>query len=209
MTPLIALIAAYVVIILSIYVMFGMLSLREALGTLVMCTLCGVFSYRDIIKDKPDGPSLYLRRFYLTMRARPRWWPQRWKWYRLFLHNILRSDDDRGFHDHPWNFTSIILAGKYVESIFYPNNRMMRHRKRITRWLSVLRNSATHTHRVEIVRPVWSLVIASEATREWGFWIDGQQVPGVVVPDRWVMWREYLNEPNGPLPLEDRIRGVQ
>ena len=33
----------------------------------------------------------------------------------LRLHHILRGDDDREFHDHPFDFTSIILAGGYVE----------------------------------------------------------------------------------------------
>jgi hypothetical protein len=31
------------------------------------------------------------------------------------LHHILRSDEDRDCHDHPWSFLSIILAGGYFE----------------------------------------------------------------------------------------------
>lgn len=31
------------------------------------------------------------------------------------LHHILRSDDDRDLHDHPWSFLSIILWGGYWE----------------------------------------------------------------------------------------------
>ena len=66
-----------------------------------------VFRYRDIEKK---GMGLYLRRFYLTPRTRPSWWPDSWKWYRFFLHHIVRSDDDRDPHDHPWDFTSLILG---------------------------------------------------------------------------------------------------
>ena len=33
----------------------------------------------------------------------------------LYLHRMLRDDDDRALHDHPWWFVSIILAGGYVE----------------------------------------------------------------------------------------------
>jgi hypothetical protein len=36
-------------------------------------------------------------------------------WGTIHLHHILRSDGDRAFHDHPWNFTSILLSGGYTE----------------------------------------------------------------------------------------------
>lgn len=34
------------------------------------------------------------------------------------MHEILRSDDDRCLHDHPWDSTSIILTGGYWEVTF-------------------------------------------------------------------------------------------
>lgn len=33
----------------------------------------------------------------------------------FYFHCFLRSDDDRALHDHPWDFTSIILFGSYRE----------------------------------------------------------------------------------------------
>jgi hypothetical protein len=33
----------------------------------------------------------------------------------LFLHCFVRSDDDRALHDHPWDYTSFILRGTYIE----------------------------------------------------------------------------------------------
>jgi hypothetical protein len=33
----------------------------------------------------------------------------------LYLHRMVRDDDARALHDHPWWFMSIILAGGYVE----------------------------------------------------------------------------------------------
>jgi hypothetical protein len=35
--------------------------------------------------------------------------------YSLKLHIILRSDDDRTLHDHPWTFLSLMLKGGYWE----------------------------------------------------------------------------------------------
>ena len=48
----------------------------------------------------------YLRRYYILKT----------RWFRIYLHEILRSDEDRDCHDHPWNFTSIILKGGYWET---------------------------------------------------------------------------------------------
>ena len=30
-------------------------------------------------------------------------------WFNIYIHNILRSDEDAHFHDHPWGFFSFIL----------------------------------------------------------------------------------------------------
>lgn len=38
-------------------------------------------------------------------------------WFRIFLHKILRSDDDRDLHDHPWPFWTFILWGRYTEHV--------------------------------------------------------------------------------------------
>jgi len=35
--------------------------------------------------------------------------------YSLKLHIILRSDDDRALHDHPWSFWTLMLSGGYFE----------------------------------------------------------------------------------------------
>lgn len=55
--------------------------------------------------------TLYLRRFYV--------WEKKWcPWFRIFIHKIARSDDDPDPHDHPWNFTSLILKNGYVDQSY-------------------------------------------------------------------------------------------
>lgn len=154
---------------------------------------------RKIGRMGPDGYNLYLRRFYLTPRI-----PL--LNVRFFLHHILRSDDDKWPHDHPWPFTSLILAGKYIEHVFYPNPYRPGRRERLGRENhatrgTILRNPAEHAHKIEIVRPVWSLVLAGGGEREWGFWVmDGTG------PDKWVQWEEYLGiKPGTEVHGEDRI----
>lgn len=145
---------------------------------LVDRALCGAFPRRDIAK----GDELYMRRFFLTPPGRgPR---------QVFLHHILRDDDDRALHCHPWGFTSFILAGGYVEHL--PGGMWQAHYAG-----AVLRRRATHAHRVVIIKPVWSLVVAGPAERVWGFHD----------PERgWTDWRTYLGLPDAPDWPEDRIR---
>ena len=33
------------------------------------------------------------------------------RWFSIKVHHILRSDEDRCEHDHPWPFVSLILTG--------------------------------------------------------------------------------------------------
>jgi hypothetical protein len=152
--------------------------------------------YFDI---KKDG-ELYLRRFYLMPRIHGI--------RRYFLHEILRSDNDRDPHNHPWPFRTKILAGSYIEHIWFPtlwpdeiddilasDFRIYQVDKREFGRLAlpgtVLDNPSTHTHKVEIVEPVWSLFAAGEREREWGFWKMGEDLDY----DSWTDHTTYLALP--------------
>jgi hypothetical protein len=54
----------------------------------------------------------------IHMRGSP--YMERWQFvdrpsFGARVHHILRSDWDRALHDHPWDFTSVILTGGYYE----------------------------------------------------------------------------------------------
>lgn len=141
--------------------------------------LLWVFPHFDITKLVNGVQSLYLRRFYLT--------PRSWRW-KLFLHHIVRGDDDRAPHDHQWDFVTCILRGRYLEHIFRPYARE-KHSLRLAAPGTILSNKAEHAHRVEILTPVWSLVLIKTKRRNWGFWLEGKGING---GDRWVSWKTYL-----------------
>ena len=101
-----------------------------------------------------------------------RWYPG--VGYRLRYHEILRSDPDRHLHDHPWDFTSTILEGSYLEvtpsgeTVYQPGD--------------MIKRKATDLHRLVVVDgPVWTAVRTGPVRRHWGFMTD----------DGWVMWRDY------------------
>lgn len=135
----------------------------------------------DIVGD--DG-SLYLRRYFLLKTDR----------LKIYIHNIERSDDDRGLHCHPWNFVSIILKGRYWEvtpdSIEpLPGETAPRGAKYWGRF-SVIKHKAEDAHRLILHDPVWTLVFLGKKRREWGFY----------TPKGWVHWKDYIDEKFGATP---------
>jgi hypothetical protein len=165
---------------------------------LVHFVLCNLFEYRDIEKEEPSGDSLsyptydktlYLRRFYLIRHGKDK----------TFLHNILRSDNDRHMHDHPWDFSTRILVNGYDEECPLGWRYLATHSK--------VDNKAEHAHKVHLWKdengaemPVWSLVRLTEARREWGFHTE----------TGWVPWYLYLHEdPETNTYEEDVVKSVE
>lgn len=64
--------------------------------------LCRIFDYKVIINCVKDP---YLIRWYLIRN----------RWFALFLHKFVRSDEDRALHDHPWNFIVMPIWQGYTE----------------------------------------------------------------------------------------------
>ncbi|WP_457226787.1 hypothetical protein [Mycobacteroides abscessus] len=93
----------------------------------------------------------------------------------IYLHQFLRSDDDRALHDHPWWFWSMVLLGHYYEHRA-DGRRIKRHAG------SIAYRRAETRHRVEL--PTSNdpfsllsredscviLVITGPRVRVWGFW---------------------------------------
>lgn len=111
----------------------------------------------------------YMKRWYLIPRNR---------WLNVYLHQFLRSDDDRALHDHPWWFVSIMIRGQYTEITESGAAGVVR-----AAWSIALRR-ATHRHRVVIgSKPAWTIVITGRRVREWGFWC----------PQGFVHWQQFTS----------------
>ncbi len=107
-----------------------------------------------------------------------RWWIiPRNEGCNIYLHEILASDDDRALHDHPWDNTSMLLDGEYVEHT--PKGSFQRKAG------SIVTRKATDAHRLEIAdggRAV-SLFMTGPKLREWGFHC----------PKGWRLWTEFVD----------------
>ena len=116
-----------------------------------------------------------------------RWWViPRNRFLNVYLHQFLRSDDDRALHDHPWANCSILLRGSYIEHTETGRRELQAPSVR-------LRLSGKFAHRIELLerrvapwpafapQPCWTLFITGPRYREWGF----------LCPQGWVHWKRF------------------
>lgn len=123
--------------------------------------------------DFTIGPPehVYLRRWYLKRDRLAG---------NIYLHQILRDDDDRALHDHPWDSQSVVLKGALRE--------VMAGSARVLRAGDSASRAAEVAHRLEVVEgPVWTLFITGPWRRDWGFHC----------PQGWRHWREFTDSEHG------------
>lgn len=126
----------------------------------------------DFVIGGHDAP--YLRRWYIKKAHE--------EGPSVYLHQVIRDDDDRALHDHRGHAVSIILSGTLRE--------ILEGGERILEPGSITYREADMAHRLVVVDgPVWSLFITGPTLREWGFWCG----------DRWVHWKEFTAPHDGGL----------
>lgn len=127
----------------------------------------------DFIIGKPEAP--YLKRWWLIPRNRL---------FNIYLHQFLRSDDDRALHDHPWPNVSILLKGEYTEHTILRGGINVR---KIYKGGAVKFRRAIAAHRIELhAGECWSLFITGPVIRSWGFHC----------PAGWRHWRDFTSPQN-------------
>lgn len=131
----------------------------------------------DRITREPDHrigeeDNWYLLRWYIIPRNR---------FFNIYLHRFLRSDDDRALHDHPWWSFSICLDGGMYE---ITENLKFFNKRRCVRVGDMVLRSPTFAHRLEL-SPLFdlpvTLFITGPRIREWGF----------LCPKGWRHWQLF------------------
>lgn len=154
----------------------------------------------EVIGD-PDRP--YMRRWHIV---------RRYGWFNLFVHEFLRSDDDRALHDHPWANVSLMLDGEYRE--WTPIDCPIIDLPRGSKWdanpstSGIVRGDlrkegelrfrrAGSPHRIELLRswygknispalaekPCITLFMTGPKVREWGF----------LCRQGWKHWQDFIH----------------
>lgn len=149
-----------------------------------------------------DGSDIYMGRWWLfnpysRETNEPKLW---WCPWSVRIHHIMREDQDRDLHDHPWNARTIILRGSYTEQRLFDMepgalmeflHRIPSGAKNVQATEYIDRNpgdTATlnfgEYHRIDSVSEggVYTLFITGKYQGTWGFLVNGIKV----------QWRIYL-----------------
>ena len=155
-----------------------------------------------LIKDRVKGNEgeVYLIRYILF----------KCKWFGLYLHEFVKSDDEV-HHNHPWAFSTVILKGEYIEEISeivsnkFPLFRLKRS-ARLVKAGQFVHRKASHIHRILLThedspKPI-TLSIMWHKTQEWGFFVPTEKL-GIY---KFVHWKQFLglneNQPNKTTSME-------
>jgi hypothetical protein len=108
---------------------------------------------------RPECP--YVRRWVMTIVG-----------YSFRLHHWVGSDDQRHFHDHAWDFLSVVLFGRYTEIIAHPEGGEDRVVRRAGSWRWY---AAEHRHKVLLTSgECWTFVFSKRHRRNFGFYVPGR-----------------------------------
>ncbi|MGE0154786.1 MAG: hypothetical protein AB7R90_19370 [Reyranellaceae bacterium] len=126
----------------------------------------------------PEETAPLFERYFLC--EIPRWLPligARWGGGAVYLHHYLRSDPDRGVHDHPWDHAlAVQLCGGYVEERLDGVSHLGRRLRYVSRRPGrgyALRGSDFHRVLVpEGAATSWSLFAHGPYRKGWGFLSD-------------------------------------
>lgn len=141
------------------------------------------------------GQNVYMARYRLDLGPLPLG--------RVYLHNLVREDNDDAPHDHPHGddqkaFDTRILSGGYTEEMpteryldifkprmYGPHSRDLElHTRKAGEGV---RHPPNGFHRIVSVQEnTWTLVVLGPKRKSWGFYPAGKP---------WVPWWEYLNLP--------------
>lgn len=122
----------------------------------------------DLIIGSPRDP--YMHRHFVIPKNRL---------FNIYLHRIMRDDDDRALHDHPWWSIGMIIRNHYfdivprIKTLFrkYGSGDLMAVRR--DEW-SITFRRAIDMHRIVLPGPgkqeAWTLFMTGPEVRDWGFW---------------------------------------
>ena len=96
----------------------------------------------------------------------------------LCIHRFVKSDPDRGYHDHPWKKSmSFILAGGYEERLLNLTDNKSYDIKNRNRWTFNYLKGTNNFHRVMMAdkKDAWTIFAFSKRNKVWGIiGLDGE-----------------------------------
>lgn len=117
----------------------------------------------------------------------------------MCIHRFVKSDPERGYHDHPWNkAVSFILCGGYTERILDKNSEPGYVSYQRNRFTFNFLDGVNAFHRVMIDegKDAWTLFIFQKRSKTWGMVsLDGKyKAMSTTVKDNDGGWWRYVGK---------------
>ena len=97
-----------------------------------------------------------------------RWELLKTPWFSVWIHGIYSADKDQYLHNHPWDYCSWVLKGSFIEKTDAGENKMTPG--------SFVNRDGSLFHKIQSVieSPVYTLFIATQPKRDWGYMVNGK-----------------------------------
>lgn len=113
-----------------------------------------------VIRDDRGVPFLYRYHLFALTNDGPG----------MCIHRFVKSDPDRGYHDHPWSKAlSFILCGGYEERIYSKDSPTRYKAQQFKRWnFNYLNGNNFHRVMIEENKDAWTLFAFGKRSKTWG-----------------------------------------
>jgi hypothetical protein len=147
----------------------------------------------EVTRD--GGRDVYLRRWWIIPRNNH---------FNVYLHNMLKDDDDI-LHDHMYWSLSLVLTDGIEERYTLDPERtynLPQHGEDDPNWHRTIREgqlvlrSPCMAHQLIVHKPAWTLFITGPRVKEWGFWC----------PKGFRHWKDYVALTQDP--SQDQSKGT-
>lgn len=100
------------------------------------------------------------------------------KYFGVYIHRVYKKDEDDHLHDHPWNYSSLIIKGWMLETTL--DHEGSRITNLVKRWTYTSRNQK-HFHKISYVSSggLTTLFFRGPRISEWGYEMSGYWVDNV------------------------------
>lgn len=151
----------------------------------------------DFTIGEPLNP--YLRRWYLTPWSglyrdveRKTWWQRLVSMLPgVYVHQFLRSDDDRALHDHPWPWATLLVHGSYTEHRIAAGGV---HHREVFDSGTLRAHWPSYAHRIELhAGPCVTLFFTGPRVGSRPSRLRGDRSWGFHCRDGWRDWREFTD----------------
>ena len=91
-------------------------------------------------------------------------------WFHLYIHGIYKSDEEAHLHDHPWDYWSICLKGRFIEKrktgfSYVPKFKLIKRRAEEFHCIYQL-----------LTKTVFTLFLTFKKKKDWGYDVNGKWI---------------------------------